>query len=321
LIYAWRGDQRDLSLRLRVADLRTAMGNWRAALALLRDTTQISAEEWPDQYPMVHARMRDIFAQAMARDARVALPPLELVALIEENPDLLPDGEAGRALAARLADRLAALDLPTRALPVLAKLMAATPPGAAQAELGARLATMKLGQGDPHGALMALSASAAPDLPPPLTEQRAITFARATAAQGALAPAVATLAGIDTAAADDARASLLESAKEWPAAVGALSSLVARDVPPSGPLADAQARLVLRLATAAAQAGDEAVLARLRADDLPRMPAGKLTEMLGLLTETPVQAVSDLPRAAQEAAAARALPAALSAMAAPAVTR
>jgi hypothetical protein len=261
--------------------------------------------------------MVEAFGQAMAQDAHDGLQPLELVSLIEENPDLLPEGEPGRVLAARLADRLVALDLPSRALPVLVKLMTATPAGPARAEIGARLADMRFGRGDADGALMALSASAAPDLAPALTEQRSIVFARATAARGGVAPAVATLAAIDSAAADDARAGLLETAKDWPGAVAALTSLAARIVPATGPLADAPARTVLRLATAAAQAGDEAVLTRLRVNELPRMPPGKLSDMLSLLTESPVQGVSDLPRSAAEMTAARALPAALSAMAAP----
>lgn len=127
---------------------------------------------------------------------------------------------------------------------------------------------------------------------------------------------MATLAAFDSAAADDARAALLEGAKDWPGAASALNSLAARTVPDAGILDDAPSRTLLRLASAAAQAGDEATLARLRADDLPRMPPGKLAQMLAMLTEQPVQVVADLPRAAAEATAARALPAALSALAA-----
>jgi hypothetical protein len=317
-IYAWRGDARELALRLRAATLRMSSGNWRAALALLRETGGDISQSWPDQRDAIHARMIETFRDALAQDARAALPPLELVSLLEENPDLLPDGEAGRLLAARLADRLVALDLPARAMPVLDKLIAATQPGPARAELGSRLAALQLGAGDAHGALLTLSASVAADLPPDLTADRAVVFARATAANGDLAAAIATLVSVDAQAADAARAELLESAKDWPAAASALSSLAARTVPDSGPLDEAAARTLLRLASAAAQAGDEMLLARLRAHDLPRMPAGNLGDMLRMLTESPVQSVTDLPRAAQEATAVRALPSALSAMATPA---
>jgi hypothetical protein len=315
LLYAWRGGPEELALRLRVADLRTQSGNWRAALALLRETSSPEmSQTWPDQKAAIRAHMADVFAQALASDARAALSPLDLASLVDENPDLLPDGEPGRALAARLAERLVALDLPKRAAPVLQKLMDATQPGAAKAELGARLAAVKLEQADPTGALLALSASAITGLPAALDEARTIAFARATAARGALAPATAALSALDTAGADEARAALLEHAKDWPGAVAALSSFVARTVPTDGMLAEASARLLLRLASDAAQAADEPLLARLRARELARMPAGKTADLFRIITESPVQGVGDLPRAAQEARLARDVPADLKAL-------
>jgi hypothetical protein len=194
---------------------------------------------------------------------------------------------------------------------VLEKLMNATASGPARAEVGARLAALRLSQQDATGALEALSASAAEGLPAAVTEARTITFARATAARGALKPALEALAALDTPAADEARASLLEQAKDWPGAVAALASYAQKTVPEDGALPEASAQVLLRLASAAAQAGDEILLARLRDRELPRMPAGKLADMFRLLTERPVQGIADLPRAAQEMALARELPAAL----------
>ena len=315
LIYAWRGDGRELALRLRVAELRIASGAWRRALALLRETADgPAADSWPDQVATVRARMRADFAAALDADAHAPLPPFDFVALIDDNPDLLPDGAAGQALAERIADRLAALDLPDRAATLLRKLVDGTPAGPARAEIGARLAALRLGAGDAAGALAALSDSAATDLPAELQERRTIVFARATAARGSLAPAVAALAALDTPAATEVRASLLEAAKDWPAAEAALADYVRLTVPAEGALDEAAGRAVLRLAAAAAQAGDETMLAQLRDDTLPRLPAGKLADMLRVLTERPVAGVGDLPRAAQETALARALPADLHAL-------
>ncbi len=315
LIYAWRGDGRELALRLRVAELRMTTGAWRRALALLRDTADgPAAEAWPDQVPDVRARMRADFAAALEADRRTPLSPFDFVALIDDNPDLLPAGAAGAALAERVADRLAALDLPDRAAKLLQKLVDGTPAGPARAEIGARLATLRLDAGDPAGTLTALSDSAATDLPAGLQERRTIVFARATAARGGLAPAVAALAALDTPAATDARASLLEGANDWPAAEAALADYARLTVPADGKLDEAAGRTVLRLAAAAAQAGDEAMLAHLREETLPRLPAGKLADVLQVLTERPVAGVGDLPRAAEETALARALPADLHAL-------
>jgi hypothetical protein len=315
LLYAWRGGEHELALRLRVAALDAESGKWRAALALLRESADGAvAEGWAAQRKDLHRRLQETFAAALDADARKPFPPFDLVSLVDENPDLLPQGDAGRALAVRLADRLAALDLPQRAAPLLRKLTDGTPPGAARAELGERLAALELGQGDPTAALTALSDSVATDLPAELNERRTITFARASAARGALGPAVATLAALDTPAADEARAALLETAKDWPAATAALLAYAAHAVPPDGALDEAQARILLRLATAAAHAGDEAVLTSLRTHALARMPAGKLADMLRLLTDGPVENLPDLPRAAQQAALAQELPAALRAL-------
>jgi hypothetical protein len=307
LLYAWRGDERELALRRRIAELRRAAGQWRPALDILRESEQL----FPDQRPVWHALLVDTFSGALSADAAKPLPPLDLVALAEENADLIPDGDAGQALAARLADRLVALDLPQRAVPVLERLAARTPSGPARAAFGGRLAAMRLSDNDAQGALAALTASAADDLPPQLLESRTLTFARAAASTGDLPQATAALAALGTLPAIALRADLLEAAKDWPAAISALRDDADRTLPAQGVLTDAQARLMLRLASAAGQAGDESTLAELRQTTLSRLPPGQLAEMFRVLTQGPVQGVADLPRAANEVKLARALPAAL----------
>ncbi len=85
-------------------------------------------------------------------------------------------------------------------------------------------------------------------------------------------------------------------------------------MPAQGALDEAAGRTLLRLASAAAQAGDEPMLAQLHNDALPRLGEGKIADMLRVLTERPVAGVADLPRAAQEATLVRALPADLHAL-------
>ncbi len=296
LIYAWRGDGHEIALRGRVAALRQQAGQHRQALALLRE----SAGLFPEAATALQPQLQAAFAAAIEADAARPLPAIELVSLVEDNADLVPEGAAGQALAARIADRLAALDLPKRAAPVLEKLVAAAPAGAGRAELGTRLALMRQSLGAHAAALDALNDSAAPELPPELLETRALAFARSAAALGDVGSAVAGLARLGTTPALALRAELLETAKDWPAALAALRDLAEREVPADGTLDEAQARVLLRLATAAAQLGDGATLAALRARDLPRFPPGKLQDLFSLLTAGPVQGVADLPRAAQE---------------------
>jgi hypothetical protein len=63
LLYAWRGDARELALRERVADLRAQSGMWPQALAMLRQTET----DFPDQAASVHQRLKDTFAEMIRR--------------------------------------------------------------------------------------------------------------------------------------------------------------------------------------------------------------------------------------------------------------
>ena len=312
LVFAWRGDGIETALRFRVAELRAAAGSWRTALALLRELRQT----FPEQDTAAARTLTDVFARSLAPGAQDAIGPLDLVALAEENADLLPAGAAGHALADRLADRLIALDLPSRAMPVLEKLVDQAPPGVARATLAGKLAGLHLDQGAPQAALAVLSGSVVEGpLPPEVLEGRTLAFARAAAATGDLRTGVAALAELGTPAALSLRAQLLEEARDWPAATAALGALIRANLPPGGMLDREQSRLVLRMAAAAAQAGDERTLASLRANLAPRLGEEPLRDLANLLSAAPVQGVADLPRAAQEARLARSAPASLRALA------
>ncbi len=324
-LYNWRGDQHELSLRKREAELRATAGGWRPALALLRETLDV----FPDEKTEIHAQMLAIFSDLLRGKAADDLPPLDLITLLDDNADLLaelqkpapaglpdmslPDG----GLQAQLAEKLLALDLPHRAGPQLERLMQAVPQGAGRAGFGASLAALKLREGDGKGALEVLAASnpaAAADLPGPLAEQRALLFATASARVGDRARALAALEPLTGLAAGELRATMMEQAGDWPAASQALESLAAQIVPSDGILDDTQRRLLVRLASAASQAGDDAMLERLRTRESPRMVSGPLADMFKLLTADRVRSASDLKRSGREMALARTVPAGLRAL-------
>ncbi|MBV9747652.1 MAG: hypothetical protein JO157_02445, partial [Acetobacteraceae bacterium] len=314
LLYAWRGDARELALRERLARLRAGNGEWRAALTLLRE----SEELFPEQKVAIQGELSDMFATLLRGNAAEALSPLELVAVADENSDLLPATPEGEALEARLADRLLTLDLPRRAAPVLEKLMQAAPTPAGRAGFGARLADLRLRESDPAGALAALSASDAPELPAELSQRRVLLFADASARRGDAAKALEALGTLDSPAADEARAAILERGNDWAGAQRALDAYVAKTVPHDGDLDDSQRRSLLRLATAAARAGDAETLVGLRQREAARMGTGPLADMFRLLTADPVHSVADLKRSGQEATLAGGLSDQLKALQAPA---
>jgi hypothetical protein len=317
LLYAWRGDARELALRERVAELRGQTGQWRVALAALRQ----AAIDFPDQAAAIHDRLKDAFA-AMVRDNGVRkMPPIEFVAMVEENTDLVPDSGEDQVVEQSLADRLLALDLPDRAKPVLEKLTKQAKFPAAKARFGASLAALDARDGDDKGVLKALDASEGADLAPEVVEQRLILRAGSVARLGDPTGAAAMLAPMKTARVMEARAQILETASDWPGAEQAWSDCVAATLPDSGMLDGTQTRTVLRLATATARADDKARLASLRETYGPRIGPGPLGDMFRLLTAEPISTTADIGRSQREMSLAPSLPAGLRAVGADATTR
>nr|WP_294528538.1 hypothetical protein [uncultured Rhodopila sp.] len=317
LLYTWRGDDRELALRERIAALRAQSGGWREALSGLRQ----AEADFPDQAAAVHERLKDTFAGIIRDQDTGKMPPLDFVAMLDENADLIAGPDDEDAIAQPLADRLVALDLPGRAKPLLEKLMRSATTEAGKARLGASLARLLSREQDDAGALAALDASEASGLAADLAEQRAILRANAMARRGDAAAGAAVLAALKTAPAAAARAQILETADDWPGAARAWTEYAELTVPQSGPVDEAGARTILRLATVTSRGGDEPALAALRAKYADRIGAGALGDMVRLLTAEPVRTTKDIVRAKQETHLADSLPAGLKALQAGPVAR
>ncbi len=302
-LYAWRGDSRDLALRLRIADLRRKSGAWRGMFTQLR----AAKADFPAQAADIDRRMKEAFADLPRDPMLETMPPTDLIALLEENAELMGDGPESESLRIRLAEKLMALDLPKRADPLLAKLMRAAPLGPSRAGFGATLASVRLREGDPDGAILALSESNSADMPDGIRERRALISARVDAKRGATKNAVDALSGSRSQEADELRASILEQAKDWPGARDALVVLAERVVPGSGTLNPVQLGVVLRLASAATRAGDDAMLGSLRDRLRTRIGTGAQADLFRLLTAEPVRGTADLGRARAEMGLARAI--------------
>ena len=317
LLYAWRGDTRELALRERVADLRGETGAWRVALATLRQ----AEIDFPEKATPIHQRLKDMFA-GMIRDQGVhQASPIEFVSTVDENADLMLDSGDDEVVQQSLADRLLALDLPARAKPVLEKLMRSAKSEVAKARFGFSLATLSSRDGDDAAAQTILDISEGHDLPTDLLEQRTILRAGSVAHLGNPAAAAAMLAPLRTSRATETRAQILESALDWAGAEQAWSDCVALTLPDSGTLDEAQTRTVLRLATATARAGDDPGLSGLRAKYGNRVGAGPLGGMFRLLTAEPVRTTADIKRSQQEMSLAASLPTDLKALQVSTVTR
>ena len=298
---AWRGDDQEAQFLLRAAMLRSAGREWRPALEALRAVEST----FPAQKAAVQAQKAAVMESMLAAEG-AGLSALDLVLLAADYADCVPEGPAGAAMARLLADKLTALDLPARAIPVLQGLMQASVAGEARAEFGARLSQMLLDGGDPTAAKAAFDASDAPDLSPLLRDRRGLLQARLLAARGEVAAAAAALQRLGTDEADDLRATILATAGDWPGSLAAITALAAKVVPSTGPLPAAAQDVLVRQANAAVQAQDAGAL-RSMARMAPRME-GARGDVFRLLTAAPLGNMADLPRSGRELASASALP-------------
>ena len=145
-------------------------------------------------------------------------------------------------------------------------------------------------------------------------EQRLILRAETVAHRGDPEAGAALLATATGEGAIQARARIMEAAGNWPGAEQAWRECVALTLPESGTLDEGQARMVLRLATATARAGDEPGLTALRDRFGARIGSGPLADMFRLLTAEPVRTSADIKRSQTEMNLAASIPADLKAL-------
>ncbi len=286
---------------LRAAALRTAANDWRGALDGLRTI----AERFPDRRPAVQ-RQESEAVRAMLDANGGTLSALDIVLLASEHAAAVSSGPGSAAMARLLSDKLLALDLPNRAVPLLQGLIRGAPTGPARAEFGSRLSQLLIEAGSPADALTALDASRAPDLPGPLAMSRKLLRARALAATHDMPGAVTLLQSLGGDEADALRADLLEQAGDLRGSLDALATLSARLLPASGPIPDALQDKLLHQASIAARLHDTAALQSL-SQHAPRL-TGPRADLLRTLTAAPIAAPRDLPRSRSELALAREVP-------------
>ncbi len=305
-LYAWRGDARELRLRMRAAALQAQAGAWRKALALLRDT----GRQFAGAEPTVHAAEVSVVSDLLQGGRAARLGALDLVALADEAAPLLGAEGAEAALAPLLADRLLALDLPGRAEPILRRLLDRAGDGPGKPKLGLMLAGLLADNGDAAGALGVLDGSFSSTADSELEARRAVLRARLLAQAGRTEEALAGLAPLTDKPAIELQAAIREGVHDFHGAAQALQVLTASAAFQALTTADRQA-VVLRAARDASEAEDGAALQALRSAHAGLFAGSRDAGLFDVLTAAPVQRVADLPRAGRELASLRALPAAL----------
>jgi hypothetical protein len=254
LYYSWEGDGLQLDILERLTALLIEQKRYGDAF----DAIAAAKQRFPDdpRVERMSANAHELFRNLMIGTTANALDPIEAVALHDGHPELMPGGADAVAITRGLADRLVSLDLIEPAAHLYDEAMQ-NAPATERAEIGAKLAELRLAAGDDAGAIKTLDATYADGLPAATQAHRADARAKALARSGNQMAALAALGGGGDTAGDDARsrADLYWRDSNWDLA--ARDYLRAAESEPEGDAAAARkARLILR-ATAALLLADK----------------------------------------------------------------
>lgn len=263
LRFTWRGDNLEFETLRRLGRYYTlerkhklALLSWRRAVTFYPDHADT---------PAISQKMRDTF-MALFRDGMAdELPPLVAVALFEEFRELVPATADGARMVRDFAERLVAVDLLNRAGDLLEKQIPTSEGTAAGAMAGARVAEIRMKDGQPIRALSALDKSRADGLAKPLADRRRYLRVSALTASGKSDEALELLSGDTTREANVLRADIHWRKQDWKQAAFAFGMIASGiELEDGEPLAEGEAQLVLGWAAALALSDDRKGLQALR---------------------------------------------------------
>ncbi|HEX7777539.1 MAG TPA: hypothetical protein VF449_13520, partial [Parvibaculum sp.] len=258
---AWRGDDLELRVLSKLAELRLAKGDVVDALSVMRMASTNFVDS--DAAHAMGARMPDIFADYFINGGADKLPAVQALAFYYGFQDLTPIGQKGDEVIRHLAERLVSVDLLPQAEALLNyQIEQRLYGGVAKAQVAARLAAVYLLDQKPQDALKLIRATAQNLLPDGLDRDRRLLEARALAAMKQYDLSLDLLSELAGPQSDELRADVLWEAQRWSDA-GQASEKLADAAAASTLTADARFE-IMRGAIAYSLAGDEAGLKRMQ---------------------------------------------------------
>lgn len=280
--FAWMGDALELANLRRLGEVHALAGNYPQAFETMRRTISL----FPDtpEAKEIAADMTRTFTQIFAKDGAANMPPLEALGLYEQYRELTPPGPEGDLIIRKLAERLVEIDLLDRAAELLDHQVQYRLSGVEKAQVGTRLAGIRLLDGKPTEAVAALDASQVDGIPPELAEERRLLRARALSQSGKGLEAIQLLTDDLSSNANLLRVDIAMRDKQWPQAAQALGDVIGPP-PAAGTALDAKkSGLVVQRAVALSLAQDNAGLEALRRDFGPLMEKTKDATAFRVLT-------------------------------------
>ncbi|HLZ67199.1 MAG TPA: tetratricopeptide repeat protein [Aliidongia sp.] len=260
LRFVWRGDDFEVRVLRKLAELQIADGDYRSGFRSLRQVLASYGDS-----PVAHGvadEMQRYFVDLFLGKAADNVPPLKQLGLYDEFKELTPPGAVGDEIIRKLADQLVKVDLLDRAAELLENQVKTRLTGVDQARVAAQLALVRLLDRRPDDALAALDIPVPPDLPPELVNQRLELRARALAEQNKNDDALKLLAADASPDADRLRVDIYWKTQNWAAVVPVLKRGLKS--PEAGKVDEDTARAVLKIATAMVLGKDRTGLAALQ---------------------------------------------------------
>lgn len=280
LTLTWHGDAEAEALA-RLGRLYAGVGRWRDAFVAARKANRL----FPD-HPATRGLHDDtvaLFAALFLSDKGASLGKVEALALFYDFKEFTPVGRQGDEVVRRLADRLVALDLLDAAGDLLQHQVDNRLTGAARASVAARLATVRLMEGEPLKALKVLQNTRLPELPGQIRDARLLLEARALSDLSRTDLALELLDGNSSPEAAHLRGDILWGARRWREAGEAHEALLGTRWRDSGPLTDPERNDVMRAAIGYALAEDPLSLDRLRTKFTAKMAESPDARTFGLV--------------------------------------
>ena len=252
LKFAWRNSVFEFDLLHKLGDLYASRDMLRDALVTLRKAASLYRDINGSQ--TLTEKMRTLFRSFYLDGKADRLRPVVALGLYNEFRELTPPGQDGDLMTRKLAERLVKVDLLEDASKLYEHQVRFRTKGPQKAELGIRLAELRLMDRDPESALHALDISKVEKTDAALMERRRYLRARALSEARRGADALKVIAQDFSDRFDLLRAEIHWRAGEWYKASRTLALISSQYDPAS--LGNQEVEILLRRAVALGLAGD-----------------------------------------------------------------